>query len=161
MERKCINCALKNLQNGMCPIFHVNMEDENGCPNYISTIEYCEICGNIVVRGGTFEYDSANGEWHLMCDNCTNGHPCASCISVNQCAFQTDQSCPEPPYIMVQQQQGNMVMQTQQINPKRIDLTCAKGCPCYYEAGRAEGNHCIKQLECGCDNKKMNWRKKI
>ena len=67
MERKCVNCALKNLQNGMCPIFHANMEDENGCPNYTSTIEYCEICGNIVLRGGTFEYDF-NTNIHFECD---------------------------------------------------------------------------------------------
>ena len=159
MERKCANCALRNLQNGVCPIFHGDMSDENGCPHYVSHLEYCEICGDIIIKGGTYEYEPEDKEWHLMCDKCSNGHPCAGCINVNQCAFQTDQSCPEPPYVMVQQQQGNMFIQTQQPNPKRIDLTCAKGCPCYYEAGRAEGMYCIKQLECGCGNMKMNWRK--
>ena len=153
MERKCGQCALKALKNGMCPIFNANMEGENGCPYFTTEIHACEICGNLIPKGGYIQED--NGEFHLMCGDCTMGHPCKSCKEVRNCRFETDQDCQEPPYVMIQQRQGNMVVQTQTLNPKRVQATCAQGCPCYHDG---EDFHCWKQMSCGCNNHKNNWR---
>ena len=156
MERKCGQCALKALKNGMCPVFNANMEGENGCPYFTAEIHVCGICSALIPKGGYIQED--NGEFHLMCDDCATGHPCKSCKEVNSCRFETDQNCQEPPYVMVQQRQGNMVVQTQALNPKRVQATCAQGCPCFREEGLKDGSFCWKQTDCGCNNHKFNWR---
>lgn len=156
MERKCGNCALKALKNGMCPIFNANMEGEDGCPYFTSHLEYCEVCGSIIPKGGIIQEDK--GEFHLMCNECATGHPCAACKSVRECRLQTDQSCPEPLYVMVQQRQGNMVVQSQQLNPKRVEATCAQGCVCFRKEGLEDGDFCWKQNGCGCNNHTYQWR---
>ena len=151
MERKCGQCALKALKNGMCPVFNANMEGESGCPYFTTEIHACETCGNLIPKGGYIQED--NGEFHLMCSDCATGHPCKSCKKVNSCQFETDQNCQEPPYVMVQQRQGNMIVQTQALNPKRVQATCAQGCPCY----NAE-HGCMREYGCGCQNLTFNWR---
>ena len=152
MERKCGQCALKALKNGMCPVFNANMEEESGCPYFTTEIHICEICGNLIPKGGYIQED--NGEFHLMCNDCATGHPCKSCKEVRNCRFETDQDCQEPPYVMVQQRQGNMVVQTQALNPRRVQATCAAGCSCY-----SEEHGCMREYGCGCNNHKFNWRK--
>lgn len=158
MERKCGDCALKALKGGMCPVFNANMEGESGCPYFTTDLKVCEICGSIIPKGGYIQED--NEVFHLMCGDCATGNPCKSCKSVKECRLQTDQSCPEPLYVMVQQRQGNMVVQSQQLNPKRVQATCAQGCPCFREEGLEDGTFCWKETGCGCNNHNYNWRNK-
>ena len=156
MERKCDNCALKALKNGMCPIFNANMEDEHGCPLFTTELTLCEICGQIIPKGGFLQED---GEiFHLMCGDCATGHPCKSCKCVQDCRLEQDQSCTEPLYVMVQHRQGNAVIQSQQLNPKRVQATCARGCKCFRQEGLEDGDFCWKRLGCGCNNHQFNWR---
>ena len=157
MERNCDKCALKTLQGGTCPIFRSDMTGEQGCPQFVAELEYCEVCGNIVIKGGAYRFEDSDESWHLMCDECANGHPCAACESANYCALQQDQSCPEPLHIMQTMRQGNMVVQQQVINPKRIELTCGK-CKCYHQTEEGEF-FCFKNEQCACNNYKVNWRK--
>lgn len=157
MERKCDDCALKALKHGMCPIFNENMEGESGCPYYTTELHACEICGALVPKGGYIQEE--DGIFHLMCGDCATGHPCRTCKLVSDCRFQDDNSCQEPPFVMVQQRQGNMVVQSQQLNPKRVQATCANGCPCFREEGLTDGIFCWKQqTDCGCKNHINNWR---
>ena len=156
MERKCGDCALKALKNGMCPVFNANMEGGSGCPYFTTHLDICEVCGNVILSSSIIQEE--DGVFHLMCRNCATGHPCAACTSVRECRLQTDQSCPEPLYVMVQHRQGNMIVQQQSLNPKRVQATCAQGCPCYREEGLEEGAFCWKMLDCGCKNLKINWR---
>ena len=156
MERKCGDCALKALRNGMCPIFNMDMEGESGCPYYTTELQLCEICGDIVPKGGYIQED--NGQLHLMCHECATGHPCRSCKIVQECRLTQDETCREPLYVMVQHRQGNAVIQTQQLNPKRVQATCADGCKCYRPEGLEDGYFCWKQTGCGCDNHQFNWR---
>ena len=151
MERKCGSCALKALKNGMCPVFNANMEGENGCPYHTIELKTCAVCGFVIPQGGYVQEE--DGVFHLMCGNCVNGHPCRTCKNVIDCRFQNDQNCQEPPLVMVQQRQGNMVVQTQIKNPKRVQATCAQGCLCYNEE-----HGCMREYECGCQNLKINWR---
>ncbi len=155
MEHKCGQCALKALQGGMCPIFRADMSEKDGCPYFTSELRTCHICGSVILGAGTLE---ADGDiWHEMCQQCAAAAPCAVCQH-RDCRFQTDQSCLEPLFVMVQHRQGNMVVQSQQLNPKRVQATCAQGCTCFYEDGLDEGFFCLRQEGCGCKNYKTNWR---
>ena len=156
--KKCGRCALKTLKGGMCPIFNRTMEDDEVCPYFVMELKYCELCGQPVPKGGILDMDD-EGNYHLICDECGKASPCHSCVKGQECRFQTDRSCQEPPYIMVQQRQGNMVMQTQQLNKKRVEATCAQNCPCYYPEGLEDGNYCLKQICGGCANHKVVYRK--
>ncbi len=157
MERTCGKCALKSLQGGICPIFKSDMTGEQGCPQFVAELDFCEVCGNVIVNGGAYRYEEDDKSWHLMCNECANGHPCAACENAHYCALQQDQSCPEPLHIMQTIRQGNMVVQQQVINPKRIELTCGK-CKCYNLTDEGE-YFCFKEEQCTCHNYKVNWRK--
>ena len=156
MERKCGDCALKALKGGMCPIFNANMEEENGCPYFTTEINSCDICGNLILKNACFQED--NGVFHVMCYDCTTAVPCKSCQRMSECRLQKDETCPEPLYVMVQYRQGPAIIQTQKLNPKRVEATCAQGCPCFRQEGLDDDDFCWKQNNCGCNNHKMNWR---
>ena len=153
-NRDCKRCILPSQNGGVCPVFNGDMSAEVGCPLFASQLNPCDACGTHIPKGGIVECD--HGQIHLVCGNCANKPLCQRCVSQNTCAFQTDRNCPEPPMITMTQRQGNATIQTQVPNPKRIDLTCAAGCSCY--TGLDMGAHCAKQLGCGCDNYKANWR---
>ena len=148
--KTCDNCALRTIQNGICPIFNRNMEGERGCPYFTKEIQKCENCGTIVPKGGFWENN------HFLCAECATGSPCKICKYLNSCALTQDQTCGEPLYISVQQRQGNMIVQTQKLNPRRIQLTCAKNCPSFRKEGLEDGTFCWKQLDCGCERKSSN-----
>ena len=155
--RKCGKCSLQVVNGGVCPVFNRQMEDEEpGCPIYSMSVNTCDICGTAIISGGTIQEDE--GKNHIICDSCMNSNPCLTCINMSNCLFETDKSCGEPKVISVQKRQGNMIVQTQAINPKRVQKTCAKGCPCYYEPGAADGYYCWKQFNCPCNNYKIAWR---
>jgi hypothetical protein len=50
-----------------------------------------------------------------------------------------------------------MIIQRQAINPKRIEETCAKGCPCFDLQAANDSLPCQKENECGCRNHHYNW----
>lgn len=156
--KKCGECALQKI-NGVCPIFRREMpEDEAGCPMYTYDITECDICGDHIVKNAVIEEDEQG--LHLMCHHCANAPMCATCVERMTCAFEQDRNCKIPPIVVVKEHpQPNMTIQKQIPNPERIKETCAKGCHCYYEAGLADGTHCIKQLpNSGCANYKTAWR---
>lgn len=160
MDRTCGQCALKALKGGMCPIFGAVMpEDEKGCPYFNTQIDTCDVCGQLILINAVLDISDDNTV-HKMCSSCASAEPCVTCTERPKCAFTQDKTCKEPPTIMVEQRQGNMVAQFQKINPKRIEATCANGCSCYWEGGLEDGTYCLKQLGCGgCKNYKTNWRK--
>ena len=130
MEHKCGRCALKALQGGKCPIFRADMSEKDGCTYFTSELRTCHICGSVIFGAGILE---ADGDiWHELCQRCAAAAPCAVCQHTD-CRFQSDQSCQEPPFVMVEQRKGNVIMQAQAINPKRVQATCAQGCSCYHE----------------------------
>jgi hypothetical protein len=139
----------------MCPIFNADMSEQHGCPYFTTELRTCHICGSVILGAGILEADE--DIWHEMCQQCASAPRCNTCQR-KDCKFQNDRSCPEPPYIMVQQRQGNAIIQTQKINPKRVQATCAQGCPCFDEDGLDDGTFCLSTTGCGCKNYKTNWR---
>lgn len=152
---KCDTCAYKALQNGACPVFKADMTGHDGCPYHSVELNTCDICGSIIFGKGILEEDE--GRWHILCNSCLAATRCKTCVN-QYCAFMQDKNCKEEPYVMVQQRQGNVIMQTQALNPKRVEATCRKGCPCFNEDGLDDGTFCGRQNECGCSKYKTNWR---
>lgn len=153
---KCDTCVFKTMRNGACPIFNADMTGKDGCPYHSTDLHICSICGNPMIEKSILETDE-NGTWHEMCPQCANAPLCHNCVH-SYCAFQQDSHCPEPPVIMVERRQGNMIMQTQTINPKRVEATCRQGCPCFNEDGLDDGSFCTRQFGCGCEKYHTNWR---
>ena len=155
MERKCGDCAIRDLYKGQCPVFRREMpEDEGGCPLHTHELIHCDICGNHIPSHAIFD------DGHIICYDCFSKSMCFTCTAHIICPFEQDKNCKEPPIVVVQEHpRPNMTVQKQIPNPKRIAETCAKGCLCYYEAGLEDGMHCIKQLpNSGCENYKTAWR---
>ena len=155
--KNCDNCALRTMQNGMCPVFRADMSGKDGCPMFTSDLHTCSICGGVMLTPAILDQDS-NGDWHEICQNCLNAPLCQTCIH-QYCAFQQNQECKEPPYVMREVRQGNMIAQTQVMNPKRVEATCRQGCPCFNEDGLDTGEFCGRQNEWGCNKYHTNWRK--
>jgi hypothetical protein len=148
---ECKECDLKRRKGGICPIFNDRMEDGLGCPAFSDGRTVCSICGDPIPRGGIVEED--NEGYYLVCANCgSHSGTCRICRYADTCAFQNDTSCAEPPYVMAQQRQGNMVIQQQVMNPKRIEATCRKSCTCFNEDGLDNGTFCRKQTVGFCGN---------
>ena len=154
--RTCGECALKALKGGMCPIFNADMEGEQGCPMFTRELNPCDLCGSHIPSNAILcEIDSI---YHQVCAQCYHSlNTCATCVN-QYCAFKQDSNCHEPPTIMREVRQGNMLIQTQVMNPKRIEATCRKGCPCFNEDGLDSGNHCKRQNNFACNNYTTNWR---
>lgn len=154
---KCDVCALRNIANGGCPIFQADMSGNDGCPYFAVQLDICEMCGAPIIGGSILDKDE-NEVWHIMCKKCAAAPKCATCVN-RYCAFENDTSCKEPPMIMVQKQQGNILIQQQVMNPKRVEATCRQGCPCFDEEGLDDGSFCTRQFGCGCQKYHTNWRK--
>lgn len=153
---KCDTCVFKTMQNGACPIFNADMTGKDGCPYRSTNLHICDICGNPIIGKSILEMDE-NGVWHEMCLQCANAPLCRNCAH-SHCAFQEDTNCPEPHMVMRQMRQGNMIVQQQVMNPKRIEATCRQGCPCFNENGLDDGSFCMRQFDCGCNKYHAIWR---
>lgn len=154
-EHKCIYCALYQQNGNKCPIFAQDVSMERGCPMFTNRLNPCDICKKHI--GDVVNVYVEDDIVHCVCGQCDSAisnQPCQVCESIRYCAFQQDQSCQLPPFITVQQRQGNAIMQMQQKNPDRIKETCIKGCSCYNQ----ELDECMR--ECGgCANLKIAWQK--
>ena len=156
--KSCGECAYKALQDGKCPVFNREMPVEApGCPLFSTTITRCALCGSIIMGQSVIDYDEDDNT-HIICRNCLSATPCETCTRANVGYFQTDHTCQEPPFIMREVRQGNMIMQTQTLNPKRVEATCRQGCPCFNEEGLDDGTFCKRQSMCGCEKHRINWR---
>lgn len=153
---KCDTCVFKTMRNGACPIFNADMTGKDGCPYYSTELHTCDICGKSMIEKSILERDE-NGIWHEICPQCANAPLCRNCIQ-SYCAFQQDINCKEPLMVMRQMRQGNMIVQQQVMNPKRVEATCRQGCPCFNEDGLDDGSFCRRQDECGCEKYHTIWR---
>ena len=132
------------------------MTGKDGCPYHSTELHTCGICGSPMLEKSILDVDK-NGDWHEMCAKCAHAPHCLTCIH-SYCAFQQDTNCQEPPMVMRQMRQGNMIVQQQVMNPKRVEATCRQGCPCFNEDGLDDGSFCKRQDECGCEKYYTNWR---
>lgn len=144
MIHYCGDCAYRSYGNGKCPILKVAPEEEQtACPMFSTQLTICSICGNLILSGAIIDQEEDN--YYYTCSNCCSSlGTCGTCKYATGCLFQTDTSCPEPQTVTKVIQQGNMRVQQQVMNPKRVEATCTK-CPCFSTAlgcRRADGASC-------------------
>lgn len=151
----CATCAFWLPEGSMCKILKRKVDKEyDSCPGYTSStdIETCSFCGRKILSSSVV-WHKENDEWKIYCDSCNKAmHTCTTCKRCGECDFQTNPST-IPQVIRQRVQQGNMIMETDQVNPARIEITCKKNCKCF-----SEEFGCMKQnfQFCITDD---NWEK--
>ena len=148
--KHCNTCALKDEQRKICRLsgIPINLE-EDFCSHHIQNLMTCEICGSpMLTKGSLVEMDSELN-WHHYCAQCKELlKTCQICSA--PCEFETNPD-PMPKVVMKTVRQGNMQMQTQVMNPDRVNKFCLV-CGCYdKELG------CKRQFNVGCDKKPDFW----
>ena len=150
MIKYCKSCALADLKLLKCRRFGHDINPiEDFCSKHANEIPTCAICGQEMLKENSFiEFKNAD-HIRIICGKCNSMMgTCALCVKSQTCVFDTDPS-PLPKLIQKQVRQGPMISVTQEINPERVAITCAKGCDCYdSECG------CMRQYNtCGkCEN---------
>lgn len=157
LKRTCDNCVLPSTKGGVCPIFNANMAGQDGCPRHTAADNVCAVCGSYILGQGILI--PKDNEFKMVCGRCATVHDCRLC-SHKGCAFDTDESCFEPKVVTVRRQEGNMTIQQQVMNPKRMELTCAAGCACYNQLPDEKIGVCMRMQDRGenCPNFKLDWR---
>ena len=140
---KCGTCALYDPNTSTCPVLRMQVDpNEDFCSKHVSKVHICEACGRIDLKPILVPEGSAeNTIYHTLCHNCLpNLNTCSFCQNWDTCPFETDPS-PLPKTIQQQTQNGPVITVTTVKNPSRVEITCAKGCPCYDPE-----NDCMKQF---------------
>ena len=143
-KRKCGQCALPSLKNGICPVFNqVPNLTHAACPMFEREIIRCGVCNSAIIPS-----ESAiimDNSTTYICDNCRLAlSSCVGCKNGQSCAFENDPS-PTPKYIQRQFQQGNQIIITTVKNETRVIECCEGKCPCFDSEGkycRRENNWC-------------------
>lgn len=149
--KSCGKCAIRREQGGLCEVFHKPVDaTEQGCPLFTTEVLTCDVCGKRIVQTSNQVIQTGEAEPVLLCIDCATG-ACNVCIHEQKCRFQTDQSCPEPPFVIQTIQKGPAVIQQQVPNIKRIKITCPD-CPCY---SPDSDTFCLKQQNIKCVNHKF------
>lgn len=147
--KKCVDCKVRSIA---CPFGSLPEPPQDGCPLFTSNLMYCALCGKPIIGDTTF--DVIEDTAYPLCTNCARLTDCSVCAHTS-CRFQTDATCPEPPYIMAQERHGNAILQRQILNPKRVEALCP-GCSCY----NSETKSCNRENNY-CANYKINYRKSL
>ena len=137
MTKTCGNCGIHRAF-GHCPYFKTAFPSSTqGCPKWESEIEKCKICGGPTIGGSVCFVDTDQNN-HIICAKCASQTGrCPTCAYSITCDFETNPS-PLPKVVMQTIRQGNMMAQTQVINPERVALTC-HSCSCW----NTEENYCM------------------
>ena len=113
-------------------------------------LEHCDICGAAIQNP---IIDSTEEPIHIMCYDCATARStCKLCHYNTDCAFHNDPST-LPKTIVKTISQNGMIIQTQIINPERVDKTCKEKCFCFdNEIG------CLRQFNT-CGKVDFKWKK--
>ena len=131
MNKTCNTCLLGDKIQKRCRLSGIPIDPEKDfCSHYTDSLENCEICGHPMLTEGSFIEQDDNGVWHQYCSNCAKLlQTCQTCS--NPCEFESNPD-PMPKVVIKTVRQGNMQMQTQVMNPERIQKFCPS-CNCYDE----------------------------
>lgn len=143
MSKNCKHCTLFNNEGNFCTLFKIFIDrpEDYCCPKYTKELTTCVCCGRDFIPPGILYYQSPN-QLLVICQECYSlKGSCATCKKTRQCEFETNTTCPEQKIVMATTQQGNMTIQTQIKNPKRVELLC-QNCDCYDK----EMNQCLKEI---------------
>ncbi len=115
---------------------------------------FCKMCGSPLV-GANLVYDVELDSFY-----CTRCFPyirtCHNCATGNLCDFETNPS-PIPKQVQVTRQVGGAIMSQTTVNPERIKITCANGCPCFSADFGCGKQFCMQNRFCPVEK----WSEKI
>lgn len=126
MRKNCDVCSFLNEQN-VCFIERVVKTDPSHslCGNYRNSVPRCDACGLLTTNGILTETKQG---WITLCQSCYEKlDTCTMCKTI--CGVQNDTSG-IPKVIPQQIQQGNMIFQTNALNPALTEKYCPS-CKCY------------------------------
>lgn len=149
-KRRCDKCALANKNNGVCNLTQLPIDlEKDQCSKFNDEPIHCVICRSITLHP---IIECLNDNYYHLCPQCSDKvGTCATCLHNSpKCRFQTDQSA-LPLYTVVQERQGNAIIQKQVLNPERQKVTCALGCDCW----DTDQKRCRKEYE-NCENYLFN-----
>lgn len=126
----CRTCAWLDSESHGCKLKRILVDpDKDFCSKHATSINTCDYCGG-PVNVPIVDMDE-NGNIYLSCERCLHkSGTCAVCVSSQDCAFITDPS-PIPKILRKQIKQGNIYLETDVMNPERIEITCKVNCPCW------------------------------
>lgn len=150
MNKQCGQCAFRDAQTGICPIFKQYVDNNCSCPHFTNTIYNCNVCNTDTLQIITYIIND-DSQVCFICPDCYSRLGTCQMCKNKKCNFEDDPS-PLPKTIQKQMRQGNMITTFQVMNPARMDITCKQGCPCYDE----ENNACFRQNGT-CGNYEMNY----
>ena len=128
--KNCKTCALYDPNTSTCPVLRAPVDpDKDFCSKHQTNLHVCEACGRASLK--PILVPEGEDTYHSICGECLQQlNTCAFCHESRTCAFETDPS-PLPKTVQQKIQNGPMVTVTTVMNPSRVEITCAKGCPCY------------------------------
>lgn len=140
-NKYCRTCALVDPERSVCRFYGTETRlDEDYCSHWI-TLEMlgaCAYCGQMFMGPGFLE-QLEDGSWIEFCPGCAEDFgTCKMCADFKKCKLTDQKVRPDLPVAIVKTiQKGNMRMQTQIVNPERIDAICKAECKCWDGEGCA------------------------
>lgn len=147
---KCETCAasqlnLKASTGRVCLKYKKEVYDTDFCSDHLNHAYNCERCGQPICSHPTIYWVDEKTSM-LLCETCNNNiGKCQTCIQSERCAFEEDKSS-TPKIVHQQIRQGAFVSVIQTKNPKLVEITCQRGCPCWDQ----NSSTCLKKLDGVC-----------
>lgn len=125
MNKFCKTCGFLAPSQPLCLLTKRQVEPESDyCSDHRKQVFHCYFCNNI-----TLKPIISNNQY--LCQRCYEAlGTCGGCIHSTQCDFETNPS-DIPKLVQAQVRQGNAIVLKTVPNPKRTEITCAKGCVCF------------------------------
>lgn len=147
IKKFCRTCALVDPESYVCQMNRRKVDlDKDFCSKYVEPSELgeCAYCGQLFMRPGYLE-QLEDGSFIEFCHSCQEKFgTCAMCSHLSKCQLADERVRPDLPVMVIKTiQQGNMRMQTQIVNPARIDAICKAECECW------DGEGCARR-DFGC-----------
>ena len=141
IKKFCRTCALVDPESRICQMNRRKVElDEDFCSKHVEPSELgeCAYCGQLFMRPGYLE-QLEDGSFIEFCHSCQEKFgTCHMCAKAMPCHLTDESYKPHLPVVVMRRiQQGNMVAQTQTINPDRVKEICVAECECWDGEGCA------------------------
>jgi hypothetical protein len=154
----CKDCGLRDPSRPVCLLRREQIDPEKDfCSKFTNELPVCSLCNTPFLPPGVYLYNNPEDtEFEVICENCcAKMGTCGLCVHNAGCLFEQENFCPEEPImVMITERKGNMIIQQQIPNIKRIKKVCPQ-CSCYYKEDGEEFGICARRNCNTCSNFKM------
>lgn len=137
----CRTCALADPKNLVCQLTGRTIDlDADFCSSHTTEDQLgtCAYCGQLFLGPAILE-QMEDGSFIELCHSCQQKFgTCVMCADFTKCKLTDERVRPDLPVQVIKTiQKGAMRMQTQIVNPDRIDAICKAECKCWDGEGCA------------------------